>query len=161
MYTDMSILAFVFSAIGFLILTGLYICFERRQALKRDETQKISIFMYLQQFDVEDIDLRKSPPGGWHGTYMNKLAYGINKSARGNATPASPDGSHSSFENTESLSFTHSSTARDSTFMDVLSSSTQENSSSQYRDEPEPLLGYNEAQPYDDPQKYLKLKNIV
>jgi hypothetical protein len=38
-----------------------------------------SIFAYLQDFEVEDIDLRKSPPGGWHGTYLHKLAYGINR----------------------------------------------------------------------------------
>merc|ERR1712183_891753 len=31
-----------------------------------------------------DIDLRKSPPGGWHGTYMNELAHGINTA---NQTP--------------------------------------------------------------------------
>ena len=36
------------------------------------------IFTYLQQFSVHDIDLRKSPPGGWHGTYLNKLAHGVN-----------------------------------------------------------------------------------
>merc|ERR1711907_577549 len=29
-------------------------------------------------FDVEDIDLRKSPPGGWHGTYQNELSHGVN-----------------------------------------------------------------------------------
>ena len=37
------------------------------------EAQKTSLFAYLQQFDVEDIDLRKSPPGGWHGTYLHKI----------------------------------------------------------------------------------------
>ena len=50
----------------------------RNMKKRRAEAQKSSIFAALQQFDVEDIDLRRSPPGGWHGTYMNKLAYGQN-----------------------------------------------------------------------------------
>ena len=56
----------------------LYFIMMRNMKKKRAEAQKSSIFAALQQFDVEDIDLRRSPPGGWHGTYMNKLAYGQN-----------------------------------------------------------------------------------
>ena len=59
-------------------------CFRRRPSAKRAEAQKMSILAYLQQFDVEDIDLRKSPPSGWHGTYLHKLAYGINKAGHNN-----------------------------------------------------------------------------
>jgi hypothetical protein len=34
------------------------------------------VFSYLQAFDVEDIDVRQSATGGWHGTYVGKLAQG-------------------------------------------------------------------------------------
>lgn len=63
------------------VLAGLfllYLLMMRNMKKRRAEAQKSSIFAALQQFDVEDIDLRRSPPGGWHGTYMNKLAYGQN-----------------------------------------------------------------------------------
>merc|ERR1712007_283437 len=63
------------------VLAGLfllYLLMKRNMKKRRAENQKSSIFAALQQFDVEDIDLRRSPPGGWHGTYMNKLAYGQN-----------------------------------------------------------------------------------
>merc|ERR1712232_519271 len=59
--------------LGLSLLSG----YRRR---KRAENQKSAIFSCLQKFDVEDVDLRRSPPGGWHGTYMNKLAYGFNES---------------------------------------------------------------------------------
>ena len=46
-------------------------------ARKRAEENENATFEYLQNFDVEDVDLRRSPTGGWHGTYLNKLAYGV------------------------------------------------------------------------------------
>merc|ERR1719502_1835292 len=63
-----------------LALIGLFYFIERNRRRRQAESQKSQVFAYLQKFEVEDIDLRKSPPGGWHGTYLNKLAYGINKS---------------------------------------------------------------------------------
>jgi len=63
-------------AVGF----GLYALSLYYQKKKHVDSQKSTIFQCLQKFDVEDIDLRRSPPGGWHGTYMNQLAYGVNKS---------------------------------------------------------------------------------
>jgi hypothetical protein len=45
---------------------------------KKERSYKEGIYFCLQQFEVDDIDLRRAPTGGWHGTYMNKLAYGIN-----------------------------------------------------------------------------------
>ena len=50
----------------------------RRIKAKNDETKKKTVYPYLQNFDVEDIDIRRAPTGGWHGTYHNKLVYGIN-----------------------------------------------------------------------------------
>merc|ERR1712238_35730 len=66
-------------AVGF----GMYAVFLYYNKKQHADSQKSSIFQCLQKFDVEDIDLRRSPPGGWHGTYMNKLAYGINESENG------------------------------------------------------------------------------
>jgi hypothetical protein len=96
----------------------------------------------LQQFDVEDIDLRKSPPGGWHGTYLNKLTYGFNNEYR------LPDVEQKSPSNYESSPLnTHSSVVQDSLFMDSAST---------------PSLGYHDhpndsgLDSYDDlkPRRY-------
>lgn len=59
----------------------------RRTKARHELAKQNSIFTYLQQFPVEDIDLRKSPPGGWHGTYLNKLAHGVNTRASLPETP--------------------------------------------------------------------------
>ena len=85
----------------------------KRQKQKRAEAQKSAIFAYLQNFDVEDVDLRKSPPGGWHGTYLNKLSYGINKAEWGNLQ----HGDNSLAEKVETAPLTHSSIVKDSLFL--------------------------------------------
>jgi hypothetical protein len=96
------------------------ICYCRRQKRQKlADSQKGSIFAYLQKFDVEDIDLRKSPPGGWHGTYLNKLAYGINTSET-----ATYGDLHDDFE-ARPLN-THSSVVADSLFMDAASTPSLE-----------------------------------
>jgi len=97
----------------FLTASGMWILyfFMARQMKKRKaEAQKSSIFACLQQFDVEDIDLRRSPPGGWHGTYMNKLAYGQNI--------IDDDGDLVVSSTVEGAPLTHSSVANDALFMD-------------------------------------------
>ena len=72
----------IISASVILFLALFICCCIRYRTKKRSETnKKNSIFTYLQQFAVEDIDLRKSPPGGWHGTYLNKLSHGVNTAA--------------------------------------------------------------------------------
>jgi len=134
-------LFFFMVTLGFIAFLFFWMWLERRAARKRDQQQKVSIFIYLQQFDVEDIDLRKSPPGGWHGTYMHKLAYGINKANR-RGDPHYDVVEDDNYSATgRKLLTAHSSTARDSVFMDIHPSS-----SPSYRDrvEPEPLLGYDE-----------------
>mmetsp|Transcript_9971 Transcript_9971/g.11375 ORF Transcript_9971/g.11375 Transcript_9971/m.11375 type:complete len:855 (+) Transcript_9971:261-2825(+) len=75
-------------AVGF----GLHALFLYYQKKKQDDSQKSTIFQCLQKFDVEDIDLRRSPPGGWHGTYMNKLAYGVNDSENDGGSEMEPLG---------------------------------------------------------------------
>jgi len=74
---------FALVAVGF-GLSAAYAHYKKKQFA---DTQKSTIFQCLQKFDVEDIDLRRSPPGGWHGTYMNKLAYGVNESDGAGAEP--------------------------------------------------------------------------
>jgi len=89
-------------------LAGFYFFYSRQMVKQKAEAQKSSIFACLQQFDVEDIDLRRSPPGGWHGTYMNKLAYGQNNVDDDVAVDTAPEGAP----------LTHSSVAKDALFMD-------------------------------------------
>jgi len=130
---------FTIIAIILLILAIGFVFYSRKQQRKRAESQKTSIFAYLQKFDVEDIDLRKSPPGGWHGTYLNKLAYGINKSETeysGSYSDTPPE--DGLFRDTKQLS--HSSVVSDSLFMDTEST---------------PSLGFSDNSNYDDlPSKY-------
>ena len=76
----------------------------------KEEARKKSVFSYLQKFDVEDVDLRKSPPGGWHGTYLNKLAYGID-----DEDDTRPGTNIVTFETSP---LTHSSVASDHIFVD-------------------------------------------
>ena len=60
---------------------GLFIVYYIRtfRSKKEEAINKKCIYPYLQNFEVDDIDIRRAPTGGWHGTYMNKLAYGINE----------------------------------------------------------------------------------
>merc|ERR1712176_1328520 len=68
----------VVSALVLMVSCGIL---YRRTRARHELAKQNAIFTYLQQFSVEDIDLRKSPPGGWHGTYLNKLAHGVNTAA--------------------------------------------------------------------------------
>lgn len=103
------IILFVISA----VLTGLYFFMTWQMKKRTAENQKSSIFSCLQQFDVEDIDLRRSPPGGWHGTYMNKLATGHNNADDTVFVGDSPTGGSG-----DGALLTHSSVANDALFMD-------------------------------------------
>jgi hypothetical protein len=112
-------------------LCAMFFVFKQRQKTKSNESQKSSIFSCLQKFDVEDIDLRRSPPGGWHGTYMNKLAYGVNNAedAYGKdgiiATDLDPASYRDDIDDDGAPlnSHSHSSIANDSLFVDSASSS--------------------------------------
>jgi hypothetical protein len=146
-FSDPKYLAFAITVLIMLALSIFCFCYARHTQRKRAEAQKSSIFAYLQAFDVEDIDLRKSPPGGWHGTYLNKLAYGINKAdTSGRVTEAletAPSlASNRTFEMSP-LTTTHSSIVKDSLFMDTMST---------------PSLGNQEY--YDDLTPREERKNI-
>jgi hypothetical protein len=70
-FSDPKYLAFAITVLVIMAVSMFCFCYARHVQFKRAEAQKSSIFAYLQAFDVEDIDLRKSPPRGWHGTYLN------------------------------------------------------------------------------------------
>jgi hypothetical protein len=123
--------AFGGATLVFLMVILCVICVLRHMRRKEVETQKSLIFAYLQQFDVEDIDLRKSPPGGWHGTYLNELAYGVNKSARNRYT----DRPSSQEQVQENVPLTHSSVVTDSLFMNTKEA---------------PILKFEDNPQYDD-----------
>ena len=59
--TTAKTMSFGIIALLLIVVVLFRFCFSRRQARQRAEAQNLA---YLQQFDVEDIDLRKSPPGG-------------------------------------------------------------------------------------------------
>jgi len=99
-----------------LLLAFSYCIISRKNQERKLEAQKTGIFFYLQKFDVEDVDLRKSPPGGWHGTYLNKLAYGVG------AHDSADTGDVSSFESSPLT--TPSTVSRNSLFSDSASSPT-------------------------------------
>ncbi|CAJ1959226.1 unnamed protein product [Cylindrotheca closterium] len=120
-------IAIVVSLLVILCVVIGVLCLRNKK--KKSESQKTSIFAYLQRFDVEDIDLRRSPPGGWHGTYLNKLAYGINGAESG-----SRDHLNHSYD--ESRPLTHSSVVSDSLFMDqdIDTPASYDNLQRHYRD---------------------------
>jgi hypothetical protein len=69
-------------------------------------TERALVFSYLQEFDLEDVDVRHSATGGWHGTYVGKLAKG-----------------------NDSEKYSHSSLVKDSMFVDYdMSTTTTTNS---------------------------------
>lgn len=65
------------------LLVKLYrhrFCGYRKQSRNSEcDGLKNSIYDTLKHFDPDDIDLRRAPTGGWHGTYVNKLADGVNE----------------------------------------------------------------------------------
>ena len=46
-------------------------------------TDRSTVLEYLHDFDVDDIDLKQSATGGYHCSYTNDLAYGINAKTAG------------------------------------------------------------------------------
>mmetsp|Transcript_12857 Transcript_12857/g.24720 ORF Transcript_12857/g.24720 Transcript_12857/m.24720 type:complete len:848 (+) Transcript_12857:78-2621(+) len=54
-------------------------CIQQYLYHKRDaSTDRSKVLDYLQNFDVEDIDLKHSATGGWHCSYVNDLSRGVN-----------------------------------------------------------------------------------
>jgi hypothetical protein len=110
----------IVSALVLMISCGVL---YRRTRARHELAKQNAIFTYLQQFSVEDIDLRKSPPGGWHGTYLNKLAHGVNTKVTMPETPYKDE--HLDEDEDEDLLFETakmlSPNVSDSLFMDTAS----------------------------------------
>lgn len=60
-----------------LIVILVVVLQSRRQ--RERVTERALVFSYLQAFEPEDVDVRNSATGGWHGTYVGKLAHGRKK----------------------------------------------------------------------------------
>ena len=104
------------------IILLLFICIfcravARKNAQKENQRKTLAIFKYLRSFDVDDVDIRRSPAGGYHGTYLNDLADGNNTSDRfmepepGSGDKKEDDG------DADRPGLTHSSVADDYLFM--------------------------------------------
>jgi hypothetical protein len=73
------IVMFVFLICGS-IAVALYM--RSRSKLNRDaSTDRSKVILFLNEFDVDDIDLKHSATGGWHCSYSNDLANGHNRRA--------------------------------------------------------------------------------
>lgn len=73
---------FVLIAAGVSVLLLMSCCaysYRIQTKYKKEQDQKrvFTIFNYLTDFDVDDFDLRRSPTGGFHATYLNGLANGV------------------------------------------------------------------------------------
>jgi hypothetical protein len=101
----------------FLVVALLVICtccLRRRKEEKA--TERSTVFSYLHAFDLEDIEVRHSATGGWHGTYVGDLAKG--ETSR-----------KSDFFSSSTYSGSHSSVVKDSLFLDF-----ESRTSTRYRD---------------------------
>jgi hypothetical protein len=71
-----------------------------RRTVDRDRQKKktLAVFQYLRGMNVDDIDIRRSPAGGFHVSYLNDLAHGKNEwdeeDDSGTTSGSGSDGSH-------------------------------------------------------------------
>lgn len=86
-------------ALALILIVG-YVARSRKQ---EQLTERALVFSYLHAFDLEDVEVRHSATGGWHGTYVGNLAKG-----KGLGTDESGAGGRLS----------HSSIVKDSLFVD-------------------------------------------
>lgn len=110
-YLVISVCVFGFAFLGFYLHL-----MEKR---KREATERALVFSYLQDFDLEDIDVKQAATGGWHGTYVGSLAEGLNMLE--SETRSSSDGSWDSgneYVDQKLSKLSHSSVVKDILFMD-------------------------------------------
>ncbi len=81
----------------------LIIGYVARSRKEEKMTERSLVFSYLHAFDLEDVEVRHSATGGWHGTYVGNLAKG-----KGLGTGSTSSGG----------SLSHSSIVKDSLFVD-------------------------------------------
>jgi len=110
---------YLFISVSIIGVAFLALYLYRMEKKKREATERALVFSYLQDFDLEDIDVKQAATGGWHGTYVGSLADGLNMLA--NETVSSSDGSWDSgndFAEQRLSKLSHSSVVRDILFMD-------------------------------------------
>lgn len=111
------IAAFVIAFV--VILTGFVAVGYKVSKGKQEQiTKRALVFSYLQGFDVEDVDVRHSATGGWHGTYVGKLAHGVNTRSGVKEDGEDCDGGPASGDASLLSSYSHSSVVKDSLFVD-------------------------------------------
>ena len=95
---------------------------KNKSKINRDvTTNRSQIIQFLNEFDVEDVDLKHSATGGWHCSYSNDLANGRNRRAeRGASSSGLGSVVSTSLLKSDPLMapLTNSSLLRDSLFMD-------------------------------------------
>lgn len=104
-------------------------------------TDRSKVIRYLNNFDVEDVELKHSATGGWHCSYVNGLAQGKVKSPYTDSLRYSDSGSLRSGADPltrplnfsdESSTYSRSGVSRKSLFMDDYDSLFKNNNSRQY-----------------------------
>ena len=87
------------------LLVALILLLSRFGVKQSRETgESSSVYAYLQAFDVQDIDLRRAPTGGWHGTYRNDLAAGVNRHPPTRSGTLGDENNHVDDDNTTNTS---------------------------------------------------------
>ena len=70
---------------------------QRKKKIAESQRRTMQVFKYLRHFDADDIDIRRSPAGGFHGKYLNDLAYGdTSRADAGSVSSSRSTGSRSS-----------------------------------------------------------------
>eukprot|EP00538_Stauroneis_constricta_P004345 CAMPEP_0119552876 /NCGR_PEP_ID=MMETSP1352-20130426/5768_1 /TAXON_ID=265584 /ORGANISM="Stauroneis constricta, Strain CCMP1120" /LENGTH=789 /DNA_ID=CAMNT_0007599185 /DNA_START=460 /DNA_END=2829 /DNA_ORIENTATION=+ len=145
---------FMTVAFALAVIAAVVACLVARKNQQEKEivTERSQVFAYLQSFDVEDVDLRHSATGGWHGTYVNNLAHGVNKA---DPNDVGRSGGSTGTGGYEDAPLTHSSVVRDSLFMDVdsrpsLGGSRSESSDDDVDDDIDINIGYRDHHSDDD-----------
>jgi hypothetical protein len=66
--------------VGVMLAITIAFFANSKRGINRDvQTVRSNVTPYLNEFDVDDIDLKHSATGGWHCSYSNALARGINQ----------------------------------------------------------------------------------
>jgi hypothetical protein len=100
--------------------SGFYFILSKKK--EKEATERALVFSYLQNFDLEDIDVKQAATGGWHGTYIGSLANGVN--VRGGEEGIFVDSDHDSDDGIDEITkqrlsnMSHSSLVKDILFMD-------------------------------------------
>jgi hypothetical protein len=98
--------------------SGFYFISSRKK--EKEATERALVFSYLQNFDLEDIDVKQAATGGWHGTYIGSLANGVNVRGgeEGKFVDSDDDDDIDEITKRRLSNMSHSSLVKDILFMD-------------------------------------------